>query len=50
MSTRHRPWDLLVVGGGTAGLVGATAAAPLGARAALVGLRRASTPDGDRPG
>ncbi len=31
-----RPWDLLVVGGGTAGLVGATTAAGLGARVLLV--------------
>ncbi|OMQ15219.1 hypothetical protein A7K94_0211105, partial [Modestobacter sp. VKM Ac-2676] len=30
------PWDLLVVGGGTAGLVGARTAAGLGARVLLV--------------
>ena len=33
--TRH-PWDLVVVGGGTAGIVAATTAAELGARVALV--------------
>ncbi|MGY1664346.1 dihydrolipoyl dehydrogenase family protein [Geodermatophilus sp. SYSU D00696] len=37
-----RAWDLLVVGGGTAGLVGARTAAALGARVALV--------ERDRPG
>jgi pyruvate/2-oxoglutarate dehydrogenase complex dihydrolipoamide dehydrogenase (E3) component len=37
-----RPWDLLVVGGGTAGLVGARTAAALGARVAMV--------ERDRPG
>ncbi len=36
MSTTTTPWDLLVLGGGTAGLVGATTAAQLGARVALV--------------
>lgn len=35
MRERH-PWDLLVVGGGTAGIVAATTAAQLGARVALV--------------
>lgn len=30
------PWDLLVVRGGTAGIVGAKTAARLGARVALV--------------
>jgi pyruvate/2-oxoglutarate dehydrogenase complex dihydrolipoamide dehydrogenase (E3) component len=33
---RSRPWDLLVLGGGTAGLVAARTAASLGARVALV--------------
>ncbi len=36
MSRRRREWDFLVVGGGTAGLVGAQVAAHLGARVALV--------------
>ena len=36
MPTTTPPWDLLVLGGGTAGLVGATTAAQLGARVALV--------------
>lgn len=36
MGHRDRPWDLLVVGGGTAGIVGAGTAARLGARVALV--------------
>lgn len=36
MSPRQSPWDLLVVGGGTAGLVGAHLGATLGARVALV--------------
>ncbi len=40
--SRERDWDLLVVGGGTAGLVGARTAAALGARVALV--------ERDRPG
>ncbi len=39
---RERSWDLLVVGGGTAGLVGARTAAALGARVAMV--------ERDRPG
>ncbi|MEX5719901.1 dihydrolipoyl dehydrogenase family protein [Geodermatophilus maliterrae] len=39
---RERTWDLVVVGGGTAGLVGARTAAALGARVALV--------ERDRPG
>lgn len=34
--TPEGPWDLLVIGGGTAGIVGAKAAAKLGARVALV--------------
>ncbi|MBB2988087.1 dihydrolipoyl dehydrogenase family protein [Terracoccus luteus] len=34
--TRGGPWDLLVVGGGTAGIVGAKTAARLGARVLLV--------------
>ncbi|CAN5544654.1 FAD-dependent oxidoreductase [soil metagenome] len=33
---QHKPWDLLVVGGGTAGIVGAKTAARLGARVLLV--------------
>jgi len=38
MSARHGdgPWDLLVLGGGTAGMVGAKTAASLGARVLLV--------------
>lgn len=41
MRTRHnRAWDLLVLGGGTAGLVGAQTAAQLGARVALVERHR----------
>ncbi|MGY1712620.1 dihydrolipoyl dehydrogenase family protein [Geodermatophilus sp. SYSU D00758] len=36
MRREAAPWDLLVVGGGTAGLVGAHTAATLGARVALV--------------
>ncbi len=40
MTPPRRPWDLLVVGGGTAGLVGATTAAQLGARVALVERER----------
>jgi pyruvate/2-oxoglutarate dehydrogenase complex dihydrolipoamide dehydrogenase (E3) component len=39
---RERTWDLVVVGGGTAGLVGARTAAALGARVLLV--------ERDRPG
>jgi pyruvate/2-oxoglutarate dehydrogenase complex dihydrolipoamide dehydrogenase (E3) component len=35
-----RPWDLLVIGGGTAGIVGAKTAAHLGARVALVETAR----------
>jgi len=35
-----QPWDLLVVGGGTAGIVGAKTAARLGARVALVERHR----------
>lgn len=38
----NRPWDLLVLGGGTAGIVGAKTAARLGARVLLV--------ERDRPG
>ncbi len=36
MSASNPPWDLLVIGGGTAGIVGAKTAARLGARVALV--------------
>ncbi|GAA4697524.1 Pyruvate/2-oxoglutarate dehydrogenase complex, dihydrolipoamide dehydrogenase (E3) component [Promicromonospora umidemergens] len=36
MTAPHQPWDLLVVGGGTAGIVAAKTAARLGARVALV--------------
>ena len=36
MPERNAPWDLLVLGGGTAGIVGAKTAAHLGARVALV--------------
>ncbi len=36
MGTTHPVWDLLVIGGGTAGIVAATTAARLGARVALV--------------
>ena len=36
MPERNAPWDLLVLGGGTAGIVGAQTAARLGARVALV--------------
>jgi pyruvate/2-oxoglutarate dehydrogenase complex dihydrolipoamide dehydrogenase (E3) component len=36
VSARKARWDLLVLGGGTAGLVGAKTAARLGARVALV--------------
>lgn len=42
--TTGRTWDLLVVGGGTAGIVGAKTAARLGARVALVERGR---PGGD---
>lgn len=34
--SQDEPWDLLVVGGGTAGIVGAKTAARLGARVLLV--------------
>ena len=37
---RDEPWDLLVVGGGTAGIVGAKTAARLGARVLLVERER----------
>ena len=40
MASATDPWDLLVVGGGTAGLVGAHTAARLGARVALVERER----------
>ena len=36
----ERPWDLVVVGGGTAGIVASTTAARLGARVALVESER----------
>ena len=36
MPALNDPWDLLVIGGGTAGIVGAKTAARLGARVALV--------------
>ncbi len=36
MTTPSPAWDLIVIGGGTAGLVGAYTAAELGARVALV--------------
>lgn len=36
MTRQDRPWNLLVLGGGTAGIVGAKTAARLGARVALV--------------
>lgn len=36
MTASNQPWDLLVVGGGTAGIVAAMTAARLGARVALV--------------
>ena len=36
VGSRGEPWDLLVVGGGTAGIVGAKTAARLGARVLLV--------------
>lgn len=42
MSRRRHAWDLVVVGGGTAGIVGATTAARLGAHVALI--------ERDRPG
>lgn len=32
----NQPWDLVVVGGGTAGLVGAKTAASLGARVLMI--------------
>ena len=38
--SRGEPWDLLVVGGGTAGIVGAKTAARLGARVLLVERER----------
>ncbi len=38
--SHDRPWDLLVVGGGTAGIVGAKTAARLGARVLLVERER----------
>ena len=41
-ASQDEPWDLLVVGGGTAGIVGAKTAARLGARVLLV--------ERDRPG
>ena len=37
---QDEPWDLLVVGGGTAGIVGAKTAARLGARVLLVERER----------
>ncbi|MGM0385315.1 MAG: FAD-dependent oxidoreductase [Actinomycetota bacterium] len=40
MTTAIRPWDLLVIGGGTAGIVGAKTAARLGARVALIERER----------
>ncbi|MDQ3359141.1 MAG: FAD-dependent oxidoreductase, partial [Actinomycetota bacterium] len=40
MGSRGEPWDLLVVGGGTAGIVGAKTAARLGARVLLVERER----------
>lgn len=40
MSTPSTPWDLLVIGGGTAGIVGAKTAARLGARVALIERHR----------
>ena len=42
MTTAEQTWDLLVIGGGTAGIVGAKTAARLGARVVLV--------ERDRPG
>ncbi|WP_460818719.1 dihydrolipoyl dehydrogenase family protein, partial [Nocardioides korecus] len=36
VGSQEKPWDLLVVGGGTAGIVGAKTAARLGARVLLV--------------
>ncbi len=39
-TSRDDPWDLLVVGGGTAGIVGAKTAARLGARVLLVERER----------
>lgn len=39
-STQHTTWDLLVIGGGTAGIVGAKTAARLGARVALIERER----------
>ena len=39
-SSQDEPWDLLVVGGGTAGIVGAKTAARLGARVLLVERER----------
>ncbi|MHB1063040.1 MAG: FAD-dependent oxidoreductase [Georgenia sp.] len=36
MSAPNHPWDLLVIGGGTAGIVGAKTAARLGARVAPI--------------
>lgn len=35
-----RPWDLVVIGGGTAGIVGAKTAASLGARVLLIERER----------
>ncbi len=40
VGSRGEPWDLLVVGGGTAGIVGAKTAARLGARVLLVERER----------
>ena len=40
MISANRPWDLLVIGGGTAGIVGAKTAARLGARVALIERER----------
>lgn len=40
MTFANRPWDLLVIGGGTAGIVGAKTAARLGARVALIERER----------
>jgi len=39
-ASQDEPWDLLVVGGGTAGIVGAKTAARLGARVLLVERER----------
>jgi pyruvate/2-oxoglutarate dehydrogenase complex dihydrolipoamide dehydrogenase (E3) component len=40
VGSQSGPWDLLVVGGGTAGIVGAKTAARLGARVLLVERER----------